>query len=125
MSHNPRPAHDARSWCTTPAAGYPAAARGSSPPISAAYLDFRRSWGLGRCCGPGCGDGADFVVGRLAWDGSGKSGRDEGAAELDEHVLEGRLGLFAVPGLVVAAGVDVGLVVAVPGVPHHDQGMDQ
>src|SRR6266704_1102903 len=35
-------------------------------------LDFRRSWGLGRCCGPGCGDSTDFVVGGLSCDGSGK-----------------------------------------------------
>lgn len=68
---------------------------------------------------------ADFVGGGLSWAGGGKSGGDHDAPELDEHVLEGRLGLFAVPGLVVAAGVDVGLVVAVPGVPHHDQGMDR
>src|SRR6266702_1743689 len=68
------------------------------------HLDFRRSWGLGRCCGPGCGDGTDFVVGGLAWDGSGKPGRDDDPAELDEHVLEGRLGLVAVPRASMSAG---------------------
>src|SRR6266702_4079781 len=100
-----------------------AGGRGEEYPGRDEDLDFRRSWGLGRCCGPGCGDGTDFVVGGLAWDGSGKPGRDDDPAELDEHVLEGRLGLVAVPRLVVAAGVDVGGVVAVPGVPHHDQGV--
>src|SRR5712691_245328 len=89
------------------------------------HLDFRRSWGLGRCCGPGGGDGTDFVVGGLAWDGGGKSGGDDDPAELDEHVLEGRLGLFAVPRLVITPGVDVGRVVPGPGVPQHDQGMDK
>jgi hypothetical protein len=49
----------------------------------------------------------------------------QGAAEFDQHVFEGRLGLVAVPRLVCAAGVDVGLVVAVPDLPDHDQGVDQ
>lgn len=52
---------------------------------------------------PGCEDGEDLVVcglTRAAW---GKPRGDYRPAQLDEHVLEGRLGLGAVPGLGGAA----------------------
>ena len=64
--------------------------------ISASELDFRTS------CG-GCGAGqlvvADYVGVGPIWGNRRKSGGDEGAAELGEHVLEGGLGLLVVPGL--------------------------
>ena len=63
-----------------------------------------------------------MLAGGLSWAACGKPGGDEGPAELDEHVLEGRLDLGPVPGLAGAAVVDVGRVVAVPGVPDDDQG---
>jgi hypothetical protein len=44
--------------------------------------------------------GTDLIIGGLSWVNTGKSGRDQGAAELDEHVLEGGLCLGPVPGLV-------------------------
>ena len=43
----------------------------------------------------------------MTWSNGGKSGGDQGAAELGEHVLEGRLGLGVVPGLSQPAGGDV------------------
>ena len=45
-----------------------------------------------------------------------------GPAEFGRHVFEGGLGLGPVPGFGLAAGGDVGGVVAVPGVPHDDEG---
>ena len=56
---------------------------------------------------------------------AGKSGGDQDPAKLDEHVLEGRLGLGAVPGLGGAAVIDVSRVMAVPGVPQDDQGVHE
>jgi len=61
----------------------------------------------------------------LSWASAGNPGGDQDPAELDEHVLEGGLGLGAVPGLGGAAVVDVGGVVAVPGVPADDQRVHQ
>jgi hypothetical protein len=55
-----------------------------------------------------------LVVCGLTWAAWGKSRGDYGPAQLDEHVLEGRLGLGAVPGLGGAAVIDVGGVVTVP-----------
>jgi hypothetical protein len=52
---------------------------------------------------------------------AGKSGGDQGAAQFDEHVLEGGLGLGPVPGLRAAAVVDVSRVVAVARVPDDGQ----
>jgi hypothetical protein len=51
----------------------------------------------------GCG------LARAAW---WKTGGDHRPAQLDEHVLEGGLGLGPVPGLGGAAVIDVGGVVA-------------
>ena len=61
----------------------------------------------------GCG------LARAAWR---KPGGYHRPAQLDEHVLEGRLGLGPVPGLGGAAVIGVGRVVAVAGVPDDDQG---
>src|ERR1035437_10203497 len=88
-------------------------------------LDFRSSGWLRRCCGPGPEHSPDFGVGGLSWVCRRKTGRYQGPAELDDHVFKGRLGLFGVPRLLGAAGVDVGRVVAVPGVPADDQGVDE
>jgi hypothetical protein len=53
----------------------------------------------------------------------GKSGLEELAAELAEHVGDGGLG--AVPGAYLAAPADVTGVVAGAGVPGDQQGLDQ
>ena len=60
-----------------------------------------------------------------SWATAGITCRDQGPAQLDEHVLEGLLGLGPVPGLGGAAVIDVSRVVAVAGVPADDQGVDQ
>jgi len=65
-------------------------------------------------------DGADLLGCELTWESGSISGRDHGPAELDEHVLEGGLGLGAVPGLGGAAVIDVGWVVAGAGVLDDD-----
>ena len=55
----------------------------------------------------------------------GNPGGDQGAAQCGEHVLEGRPGFAAVPGLAGAAVGDGLPAVAVPGVPGDDQGVDE
>src|SRR6266540_1534189 len=60
---------------------------------------------------PGQADGLDFCQGRLFGPSGSKSGGDEDAAELGEHVGGGWVGLGAVPGPAGAVGGDVvGLV---------------
>ena len=66
-----------------------------------------------------------MIVGGLSRAAARNSGSDQDPAELDEHVLEGRLGLGALPRPGRAAVVDVGWVVPVPGVPADDQGVHQ
>ncbi len=55
---------------------------------------------------PGREDGVDLLVSGLSWATARKSCRDQGPAQLDEHVLEGGLCLGAVPGLRGPAVVD-------------------
>src|SRR6266540_3860586 len=66
---------------------------------------------------PGQADGLDFCLGRLFGSSGSKSGGDEDAAELGEHVGGGGVGLGAVPGPVGAVGGDVVGLVAGGGVP--------
>jgi hypothetical protein len=47
------------------------------------------------------------------------------SAELGEHVFEGRLGLGPIPRLGESTVVGVIGVMAVQGIPNHDQGLDQ
>jgi hypothetical protein len=61
---------------------------------------------FGKGCRCGLGDLLRGLT-RAAWR---KPGGDHCPAELDEHVLEGRLGLGPVPGLGGAAVIDVGRV---------------
>src|SRR6266568_6060170 len=84
-------------------------------------LDFRSFRWSRRRCGPGPEDGLDFGVGGLSWVCWRKTSCDQGPPELDHHVFEGRLGLFLVPRLLLAAGVDVSRVISVHGIPAHDQ----
>jgi hypothetical protein len=70
-------------------------------------------------------DGADLLgrgLARAVWR---KPGGDHRPAQLDEHVLEGGLGLGPVPELGGAAVIDVGRVVAVAGVPDDGQGVHE
>jgi hypothetical protein len=55
----------------------------------------------------------------LGWAGGQKSGGDDDAAQLGEHVGEGRLGLGGVPGGSPTPVGEVGAVVAVQGAPEH------
>jgi hypothetical protein len=84
--------------------------------------------GVSQLCGggvPGCQDGGDLFGSGVSGGTAGNAGADQDPAELGEHVLEGGLGLGPVPGFGGAAAGDAGRVVAVPGVPHHDQGADE
>src|SRR5689334_10590156 len=84
--------------------------------------------GVSQLCGggvPGCQDGGDLPGSGVSCRTAGNAGADQDPAELGEHVLEGGLGLAGVPGLGGAAGGDAGRVVAVPGVPGDDQGVDE
>ena len=65
-----------------------------------------------------------MIVWRVAWADGGKSGLEELAAELGEHVDDGGLVLGAVPRAEEAAA-DVGGVVAEAGVPADQQRLDQ
>src|SRR5574337_1594179 len=83
---------------------------------------------LSQLCG-GCGAGqfvvSDYVGVGPIWRSRGKSGGDEGAAELGEHVFEGGFGPLVVPGFGgVAAGEVVGMV-AGHRVPDDHQGLHE
>ncbi len=65
---------------------------------------------------PGQPDGLEFCQGRLFGASEPKSGGDEDAAELGEHVGGGGVGLGAVPGPAGAVGGDVVGLVAGGGV---------
>src|SRR6266511_3505764 len=71
---------------------------------------------------PGQPDGLDFFQGGVFGLSGPKSGGDEDAAELGEHVCGGGVGLGAVPGPAGAVGGDVVGVVAGGGVPADRQG---
>jgi hypothetical protein len=74
---------------------------------------------------PCCQDGFGLLGCGVCGGTLGNAGGDQDAAELGEHVLEGGLALGGVPGLGVAAGGDADAVVAVSGVPHDDQCVDE
>src|SRR5215471_13658292 len=101
-------------------------------PASSGSLSVRVSGGscpsrlsqLCGCCVPGCQHLLGLLGGGVCAGTRGNSGGDHGAAQLGEHVLEGGLGLGAVPGLVTAARGEGVPGVAVPGVPGDDQGAD-
>src|SRR2546421_3422497 len=82
--------------------------------------------GLRGCFCPGQVDCEGFFGGGVSVLSAKKPGGDQGAAELDDHVEVGGLGLVAVPRCLGATvGGDVGAV-AVVGVPqHHDALGDQ
>src|SRR5947208_6598832 len=86
-------------------------------------LDFRSFDDLGGGCGPGLLDDEGFFGGGLTRLSPKKPGRDEGAPEFDDHVGVGRMGLGAVPGLVVAAGGGAAAAVAVAGAPEDVAGV--
>ena len=74
---------------------------------------------------PGCEDDADlpgFGLTRAVWR---KPGGDHRAAQLDQHVLEGRLGLGPVPGLAARRSPTSAGAVALPCVPDDDQGVHE
>ena len=77
------------------------------------------------CCVPCCQDGFGLLWCGVCGGTLGNACGDQDAAELGEHVLEGGFGLGGVPGLGVAAGGDAGRAVAVPGIPHDDQGVNE
>src|SRR6516164_4935859 len=79
--------------------------------------------GGGTVAGPGVA--VDLIKVCLAWLDGGKSGLEELAAELAEHVRDGRAGLGAVPRAQTAPPVDVGGVVGAAGVPQDQKGLDE
>ncbi|WP_239313739.1 hypothetical protein, partial [Frankia sp. Cj3] len=61
----------------------------------------------------------------MIWANRGKSGCDQGSAQLDDHVFEGWFGLAALPRLSEPAGEHVLGLLAVQGIPDDDQGLHQ
>ena len=99
--------------------------RRSGNPLEAWTLAVTEVSQLRGCCVPCCQDGHG-LLGRGSCGGTlGNAGGDQDAAELGEHVLEGGFSLGAVPGLGMPAGGDAGRVVAMPGIPGDDQGVDE